>query len=403
MGWRDWLGLMPNRDDFARRLMQVAQSRGSVGWTYDRPEAQLRRGENGPRVNLVNLFGEYSHAKPAQRPVLFEKYLTLLLEQGREIPKLWELASKSLYPAVRSRYAALSIEIETRKTAKPFPPVVRWPLTDDLAIVLLYDFGPHMSQVSHEKADVWGQPPEALRERALQNLRALSRPHWEDLNDGAFQIRSEVAYEETFLLVDEVINTLPVAGAPVIGIPNRGVLLAADSNDAQAVRALIARARHSLRHAPWPLSGTLLIRPADGWKRFEAPPDLASPTQALERLSLALTYQEQQSALQKFAERIGDDIYVATFSLLVPKEEPDALISWCSWAQGVVSLLPRTDQIGFTRAPQTPQSETLMRPWAAVERVCGSRMRRTAEDPPRYRVDGFPSDEEWRQLKVAAE
>jgi len=228
-------------------------------------------------------------------------------------------------------------------------------------------------------------------------------PDWEDLEDGVFQIRSEVAYEETFLLLDEVMNTLPLAGAPVIALPNRGVLLGADSSDAQAVRALIARARQFLQHAAWPLSGTLLIRNAEGWVRFEAPPNLAAGAQALEKLSLALTYQEQQAVLQKVAERIGDPLYVATFGLLAPKEDPDARVSWCSWAEGVVSLLPVTDQIGLTKAVQTPQSETLMRPWALIERVCGSRMTKTDEDPPRYRVESFPSAEEWQQLKLASE
>lgn len=122
MGWRERLGLPPNRDDFARRLMAAAQSRGGAGWTYDRPEATLRHGEDGGRVNLTNLFLEYTQAKPRQRPPLFEKYLTLLLKHGSEIPKLWELAAKSLYPAVRSRYTALSIEIETCNTANRFRP-----------------------------------------------------------------------------------------------------------------------------------------------------------------------------------------------------------------------------------------------------------------------------------------
>jgi hypothetical protein len=305
VGWRDGFGLLPNRDDFARRLIQGAASRGSPGWTYDGPEATLRRAEDGGRVSLAILFQEYAQAKPSQRPLLLEKYLTLLLEHGSAIPKLWELASKSLYPAVRSRYTARSIAIETRHTAKPFPPVLSWPLIDDLCLVLLYDFGAHMAQVSQEKADVWGQPPEALRARALQNLRALPRPHWEDLGDGVFQIRSEVAYEETFFLVPEVIQALNLRASPGIAVPNRGVLFAADSADRSAVGALIRRARHCLQHEPWPLSGTLLTHNGHGWTRFEAPPELTSPAQALEKLSLGGTYQEQQAALQKVAERMG--------------------------------------------------------------------------------------------------
>jgi hypothetical protein len=378
--------------------MAGASSRGSTGWTYDKQQAALRRDDGGRHVNLVNLFGEYSQAKPAQRPGLMEKYLTLLVSSEREIPKLWEVASKGIFPAVRSRHGALSIEIETRNTAKPFPPVVGWPLSNDLTILLLYDFGPFMTQVNHDKAEVWGQSLEAMRERALQNLRALPRPQWEDSNNGVFQIRSSVAYEETFFLVDEVIHALNFRD-PVIAVPNRGVLLAADAGDSRAVRALIARARQSLHKAPWPLSGTLLCRKADGWQRFDPPAELAAGALALETLSLALTYHEQQVALQKYAERVGDDVYVASFSMLSPKDDPDAIFSWCSWAQDVIALLPRTDRIGFTKSSTGAQPETLLVPWADAERICGTLLNRTDEDPPRYRVERFPTEEQWQQLK----
>jgi hypothetical protein len=402
MGWRDWLGLPPNRHDFARRLIQIAENRGSTGWSYDSEEAMLCRGENGQRVrvNLVNLFGEYCQAKLVQRPGLMQKYLTMMLDQGREIPKLWGMAAKGILPGVRSRYGTRSIEIETRDTAEQFPPVVSWPLIDDLTIVLLYDFGPYMSQVSYEKAEVWGQSLDAIRERALQNLSALQRPQWENLNDGVFQIRSAVAYEETFFLIDEVIRALNFRDSPVIAVPNRGVLLAADAGDLQAVRTLIARARQSLHEAPWPLSGTLITRKAEGWKRHEPRAELVSTARALETLSLAHTYRDQGLALQKHADRTGDNVYVATFSMVAPNEDPDAIFSWCSWAQDVATLLPRTDRVGFSKASTGSAREALLVPWADAERICGSLLKRTDEDPPRYRVDHFPNEEQWQQLKT---
>jgi hypothetical protein len=177
----------------------------------------------------------------------------------RGIPLLWDLAAKGIYPAVRS--------------GKAFAPVVRRSWVADLSLVLLYDFGPRMIQVSEATAEVWGQSHEALWERALRNLRALPRPHWEDLNDGVFCIVSDCAYEETFPLIDEVMDSLPCKD-PVVAIPNRGVMLAAPGSDPDHLRALIARARDSLHNAPWPLSGTLLQRIAGGWSPFVPPPSL---------------------------------------------------------------------------------------------------------------------------------
>jgi len=193
-----------------------------------------------------------------------------IVERHREVPALWELAAKRLYPAVRSRFAPVSAEIEPRREGRGIPAIVRRAWVADLSVVLLYDFGPRMVQVSEETAAIWGQSHDALWQRALRNLRALPRPHWEDLNDGVFSIVSDCAYEETFPLLDEVMDSLPCSN-PVIAIPNRGVMLAASGLHADYVRALIERARDSLLNAPWPLSATLLKRVPGGWRPFVPP------------------------------------------------------------------------------------------------------------------------------------
>src|SRR5262249_53185462 len=152
------------------------------------------------------------------------------------------------------------LEIADRSEEKRLPPVIKWPWLGDLTLVLVYDFGRHLAHVHHERADVWGQPLEELRERALANLRALPRPRWEPEGHGLFRLVSEASYEESLLLVDSSFNPLNVRGNPVVAIPNRGVLFAAGSHEPSALAALIERAQHSMQSAPWPLSGTLLER-----------------------------------------------------------------------------------------------------------------------------------------------
>ncbi len=188
----------------------------------------------------------------------------------RDIPLLWELAAKKIYPAVRSRFPVFSPETGGCSDGRPLAPVVRRSWVADLSLMLLYDVGPRMIQVSEATAEVWAQAHEVLWERALRNLRALPRPHWEDLNDGVFCIVSDCACEETFPLVDEVMDSLPCKD-PVVAIPNHGVMLAAPGSDPDHLRALIARARNSLQTAPWPLSGTLLQRLSGGWSPFVPP------------------------------------------------------------------------------------------------------------------------------------
>jgi hypothetical protein len=195
-------------------------------------------------------------------------------EPRRPIPTLWELAAKRIYPAVHARGA--------------LPPVVRRSWIADLSMVLLYDFGPRIVQVSEETAEVWGQSHEALWERALRNLRALPRPNWDELHEGVFRIVSDCSCEETFPLLAEVMDALPCKD-PVIAIPNRGVVLAASGFDADAIWTLIGRARDSVQKAPWPLSGTLLQRVAGRWSRFVPPPSLSQACARLNAVSLART------------------------------------------------------------------------------------------------------------------
>src|SRR5262249_49075370 len=154
----------------------------------------------------------------------------------------------------------------------------------DLTFVLVYDFGQHMAQVNHERADVWGRPLEELRECALANLRALPRPHWEPAGNGLFRLFSDASYEESLLLMDSIFNFLKGRGNQVVAIPTRGVLLAAGSDEPAGLAALIEQAHHSMGSAPWPLSGTLLERTASGWQVFTPPAELAGGARTLQTM-----------------------------------------------------------------------------------------------------------------------
>jgi hypothetical protein len=296
----------------------------------------------------------------------------------------------------------MTVEIDNRDSAEPFSLQVRQPWGDDVVMVLLYDFGQHMSYVPEHIADIWGVPREEIWARAMSNLRALARPRWEPLDAGVFRIVSDVAYEETFVLVDEVVGALPVAGRPVFAIPNRGVLLAADSTDRAAVNALGAQSRQHMENGPWPLSGWLIERTPTGWGCYTPPDELAAAAHSLRTLDLARTYHDQKAALEKLHTRTGTDVFVATYAVRSHPDTPDQLRSWCTWSAGVETLLPKTDHVIFNAAPGSNNPDLLFVPWASVERLCGHYLKPTDEDPPRYRVAGFPTAAEWTALQAAS-
>jgi hypothetical protein len=178
-----------------------------------------------------------------------------------------------------------------------------------------------------------------------------------------------------------------------VTIPNRGVLLATGTASNAGLSRLIAEARRSMQAKPWPLSATLLRRAGGTWQPFVPDASLASAARTFELVSLGITYSEQKDALEKHFEQEGVDIYVGSFDFMNSKSEPDSIHSWCSWTEGVLSLLPRTDVIILGRG----EKDALIVPWREFERICGHYLQATEEDPPRFRVDRFPA-EEWPQL-----
>jgi hypothetical protein len=261
----------------------------------------------------------------------------------------------------------------------------------DVVKTLLYDFGPHMTWVSEYIAEIWGRPREEIWSRALSNLRALPRPRWVPLESGLYQLDSDVAYEETFLLVDEVVDALKFRQSAVLALPNRGKLFAADRSQPGALKALIDRCREKQATAAWPLSATLLECGPAGWRECVPPADLREAAKDLRRQDLGRLYQEQKQALDQLHERTQTDVFVATYALLETRDAPAAVQSWCTWSAGVETLLPQTDNVIFNRSPGRENPELLRVPWSIVERLCGHYLQPTAEDPTRYRVRAFPN------------
>ncbi|HEV7986273.1 MAG TPA: hypothetical protein VGP20_08895 [Steroidobacteraceae bacterium] len=318
-----------------------------------------------------------------------------------DIPKLWTLARASIYPALRSRYTTTTLEIDGRNGGTPLPPLVQRRWLDDLILVLLYDFGQHMNYVPEALAEGWGAPLDEIWGYALHNLKTLPRPRWETVGTGVFRIVSEVAYEETFLLLDEVRARLKFSGHAVFALPNRGILLAADSRDAAAVRALIAEAHRQVQHAPWPLSGSLIERTRAGWQHCRLSGVLAADAHCLETVSLSYAYRDQKSALDKLHERTGIDLFVASFALRDSNENPEHVHSYCVWTEGVDSLLPKTDHLIFNRDAGGLHPVRLAVPWQTFERVCGHYLESTTETPARYRARRFPNEADWTAVKSA--
>ena len=392
--WRELLGLPPTVASLAQALIDRARARGDHKWRFDPEHSALRHADDGT-INLTNIFLEYSNASRALRKDLLLKYEAMMEQAHAETPKLWELAAKHIYPTVRSVHDTMTLEIATRKGDGKMPRTLSWPLAGDFIVRLMFDRGQSLAHVQEDLADTWGQNLESLKTRALGNLAALPRPQWQALGEGVYQVVSDVSYEESFLLVNAVLDALPFASTAVLMPTNRGVLLSCDGGDQNALRSMLSHAERSLRENPWPMAATMLHRQAGEWREFVPTGELAEIHGALARLSNAITYNDQQVALQK---HLGDDIFVGTYSLIRRGEGPDSLRSWSSWTQDVPTLLPQTDLVILGRPRSDGKHDMLMVTWSALVQSCGTRMKETSERPVRFMVEGFPSDSEWQVL-----
>jgi hypothetical protein len=392
----DWFKRTPTEADFARHLLAVAKNAGESGWTYDAAGSTLR---NGPQaINLGNLYLEYAQASGAQRSQYSEKYRQILkMSRGDGVPKLWTLAQTRLFPLLRSRYEILSLEIATRGAAAPRLPRATQRFHPLLDIVLGYDHGQTITQIAADKIAEWGVSLEAAIERARANLRALPSPTWTRITQGVWKLESREGYTESFLQLPKVFERLPAKGAPLAMIPNRGVLLATGFEEPGGTAALIGAAIKSLQEAPWPLSGDLFHMTPGGAEPYTptgADGDHLATAQKIDRASI---YGAQRDALNKLHESTKTDRFVASYKLTAPQSNPTVASSWCTWTEGVDALLPVTDRVIFVRDP-TGTKQLLQVPWADVERVVGHYFQATPEDPPRVRVNQFPTPAEWDEL-----
>jgi hypothetical protein len=392
--WRELLGLKPTVASFAQALIDRARARGDRKWTFDAEHSAIRHADDGT-INLINIFLEYSNAPRAVRKDLLSKYEAMMQQAQVETPKLWELAAKNIYPTIRCIHDTMTLEIAMRKGDASVPRTVSWPLAGDLMVRLMFDRGESLTHVQQDLAETWGQSLESLQKRALANLASLPRPQWQALGEGVHQVVSDVSYEESFLLVNAVVDALPFANTAVLMPTNRGVLLSCDGNDQNALRSMLGHAEKFLREHPWPMAATMLHRQAGEWREFVPTGELAEIHGSLARLSSAITYNDQQVALQK---HLGDDIFVGTYSLIRRGEGPESLRSWSSWTKDVPTLLPQTDLVILGRPRGDGKHDMLMVTWAALMQSCGKRMKETTERPARFMVEEFPSEEEWQVL-----
>jgi len=394
-------------DAFAQLVLETLRTAGIQGEPRYDPERFLiqlpaANGQEPLTLFLSNFHDEYRAAPPERRGQVLQRLL--LLNALPELPETYEAVRPALLPVLRPRsYFELLGLLQTGadQPASGKVPVAWRPLGEVMAVALVHDTPDAMRYITSDQLASWGVSFEQASAVALENLRRRSTESLETLAPGTCRSSWADSYAASRLLLDEVLRRCPVKGQPVVLIPNRDLLLLTGSQDEQGQLLIAQWAEHALA-TPRPLDGRALRRTSEGWVPFL--PERGSEARlAFHRLAMsseARDYSEQEQRLDQQHEKQGVDLFIAGF---IPHEdEHGRLFSQAVWVKGIDTLLPRVDVVLFMdseRGPEAPPVAVVR--WDMVMRDAGHLL--VAQEglyPVRYRLQGFPSDEQlarWKQ------
>jgi hypothetical protein len=214
---------------------------------------------------------------------------------------------------------------------------------------------------------------------------------------GTYVFTTNDGYDSSRLVLLDLVRQFEVDGDYIAMAPGREMLIVTGSEDAAGLEAMIALAKKAFDQ-PRTVSGAALRLDGDEWTRWlpEADHPHYEAFHGLWLRSQGQDYAEQKDLLDKLHESRGEDLFVASFSVAQHKETGKR-INFCVWADGAVTLLPRTEQIVLGTLSQTP----LVAAWEKVEAVAGELMTPLDMYPERYRVAEFPSDEQLATIRSA--
>lgn len=401
MGLRDRFFGPPSRDKFANLVMEGLRRSGETREIlYDREQFSLRvEDEHGQTANLVNLYAEFCSAPREQREAVLRNTIRSWFVSGKEIPGSYEDAAYDLLPTIRSRSF---IEFTILQLANDGNRGPNWPyqiVGEHLALGLVYDLPQAMRSISQDDLDHWDVSFYEALEKARENLARLGEQVFVGIADRAYVSATGDNYDASRLILLDAVRQLTVQGEHVAMVPNRDTLIITGSEDEEGLSIMASLGEDAFRK-PRPMTALTFRLEGDEWTPWQPPRSCSSykQFQSLRAQSIGQEYTDQKELLEKTLRREEDEVFIASY-MAMRNNTTGEIASFCSWADGVPTLLPRTDRIAFIRE----HSEPILVPWERAEQVVGHLI--TPQDiyPERVRVEDFPTPEEFERLRKLAE
>lgn len=225
-------------------------------------------GGDSQRTLLGHAYLAYRSSAPERRSEVIERHARAYLQALDDVP----LQPAQVIPLVKdARWLA---ELHGRMGSDAAG--VHEPLADGLVVVYAQDTPTHMNYLSRMQFDRLRIDREQLRRLAVRNLRRLLPTLQVQRGRQLGLITADGNYEASLLLFDDLWERERerLRGEPALAIPNRDVLLFADSADAEAIAELRNLTLQLHREGERALSDRLFL-----WRRSGIEP-LQMPTRA---------------------------------------------------------------------------------------------------------------------------
>jgi hypothetical protein len=384
-----------DKDRFAELMIAALRKAGvSDEIRYEPEEFCLQIGSSGAEFHLGNAHTEYGRARRNKRQAVLGRYASVASTLNEPpFPDSFDAMRPNLLPQIRRRSF---YDAEPGKD----PPKICRVFSEHLAVGIVVDF-PDRIVEPNDPFEKWGVTFDEELEIAAENLWKRSTERFLEIAPGFWQSPWRDNHDASRLFLTNLVRQIRVKGDPVCMVPNRDVLLVTGSEDVAGLSMMAALTEKSFEGGR-AISAIPVTLDGDRWNPFmvSAEHPAFNSFRRLHTLSLGRAYRDQNSALDKWKKKNGIDVYIATF-MIVPMKETNTLRSVSTWSEGISTLLPVADTVGFVRFDWSgkPKAETFEAPWERVIATVGHRMKPHETYPPRYFVETFPSDTELEELK----
>ncbi len=358
-------------------------------------------------VQLMNVYDDYVNSPFTERVLLIQKYAKRFV-YPETLPDTFEEAKSRLVPNL---WMSFWMEKELNREKPQTHRIVFKDYSPEFKICLVWVNDEQGILINEECAGKWGKNFEEMYEAALENLRKKSEGNsWKKIREGLYQSNWKSPDEEnpdfnqpSRILIPELFKDASVKGTPVVFLIKRDLVLVTGAMDSEGLVKAAEISRECCEDGRF-MSGMVFELQDQKWVPFL--PDRSDPSfealSTLRNMTRNREYAEQKYSLEKAYK---DKLFVAAHTLY--KEDPgsDYYRTTTLLTQFVPTLLPKTDDVCFF-ARESEYSVTIKRkvkvPWDVALGIVGHLFTDIGVYPPRYKVEGFPSEEELNLMEELA-